>query len=171
MTFTELTKTRYSVRQFSDRPIEPEKLNAVLEAARLAPTAKNLQPFHIYVVQSAEGMKKMRALTPCHYDAPVVLIFTKDTKQEWHHPQIPEFVSGVEDVSIAATHAMFAACEQGLGTCWLNFFSPEDVSRTYNLPKNEVPVMLLPIGYATENCAPADRHTLRKELAELVSYL
>ncbi|MBR3631915.1 MAG: nitroreductase family protein [Elusimicrobiaceae bacterium] len=171
MNFTELAKARYSVRQFSDRPVEPEKLNTVLEAARLAPTAKNLQPFHIYVVQSAEGMKKMRMLTPCHYDAPVVLIFTKDTQQEWRHPQLPDVVSGVEDVSIAATHAMFAASEQGLGTCWLNFFSPDEVSSAYNLPKNEVPVVLLPLGYATESCVPADRHTLRKQLTELVSYL
>ena len=171
MTFTELAKERYSVRQFSDKPVEPEKLEAVLQAARLAPTAKNLQAYHIYVVKSREGMEKMRTLTPCHYGAPVVLIFTKNTKEEWHHPQFPEVVSGVEDVSIVATHAMFAACEQGLGTCWLNFFSPAEVSRAYNLPDHEIPVLLLPIGYAAEGCKPADRHQERKDLKEISSYL
>ena len=171
MNFTDLIKARYSVRKFDSRAIEPEKLNAVLQAARLAPTAVNAQAYHVYVVQSPEGMEKMRALTPCHYGAPVVLIFTKNTQQEWHHPQLPEVVSGVQDAAIVATHAMLAATEQGLGTCWLNFFSPQAVSRAYNLPDHEIPVLLMPIGYAATDCAPADRHTLRKDLKELVSYL
>lgn len=171
MTFAQLAQARYSVRRFSNKPIESEKLNAVLQAARLAPTAKNLQAYHIYVVNSAEGMEKMRSLTPCHYDAPTVLIFTKNTQEQWHHPQLPELVSGVQDVSIVATHAMLAAAEQGLGTCWLNFFSPQAVSRAYNLPDHEIPVLLLPIGYATEDCSPADRHQSRKDLDELVTYL
>ncbi len=171
MNFTKLAQERYSVRKFSAKPVEPEKLNAVLEAVRLAPTAKNLQPFHVYVVQSPEGMQKMRQLTPCHYEAPVVLMFTKNTQEEWHHPQVPEVASGVEDVSIAATHAMLAATEQGLGTCWLNFFVPQEVSRAYNLPAHEVPVVLLPLGYPAADCAPAERHTARKALKNIVTYL
>ena len=170
MTFAELVKARYSVRQFSDKPIEPEKLNAVLEAARLAPSAKNLQPVHVYVVASPEGMTKMRTLTPCHYGAPVVLIFAKNTQEEWHHPQ-EDLTSGAEDVAIAATHAMLAATEVGLGSCWVKFFVPKEVSRAYNLPAHVVPVALLPIGYAAEGCTPADRHTQRKERKNFVSYL
>lgn len=171
MTFIQLAHQRYSVRKFSPKPIEPEKLNAVLEAARLAPTAKNLQAYHIYVVNSPEGMEKMRTLTSCHYGAPTVLIFTKNTQEEWHHPQEQERTSGVQDASIVATHAMFAAAEQGLGTCWLNFFSPQEVSRAYNLPAHEVPVLLMPIGYAADDCTPADRHQERKELKDVVTYL
>ena len=170
MTFSELVKARYSVRKFSDKPIEPEKLNAVLEAARLAPTAKNLQPVHVYVVASPQGMEKMRTLTPCHYDAPVVLIFAKNTQEEWHHPQ-ENLTSGSEDVAIAATHAMLAATDQGLGTCWVKFFVPQDVSHAYNLPAHLVPVALLPIGYAADDCVPADRHTQRKERNDFISYL
>ena len=78
---------------------------------------------------------------------------------------------GVQDASIVATHAMLAATEQGLGTCWLNFFIPQEVSRAYNLPDYEIPVLLMPLGYAAEDCSPADRHQQRKELSELVSYL
>ena len=170
MTFSELVKARYSVRKFSDKPIEPEKLNAVLEAARLAPTAKNLQPVYVYVVASPQGMEKMRTLTPCHYDAPVVLIFAKNTQEEWHHPQ-ENLTSGSEDVAIAATHAMLAATDQGLGTCWVKFFVPQDVSHAYNLPAHLVPVALLPIGYAADDCVPADRHTQRKERNDFISYL
>lgn len=171
MTFTDLARARYSVRKFDVTPIEPAKLTAVLEAARLAPTAKNLQAYHIYVVQSPEGMEKMRALTPCHYGAPTVLIFTKNTQTQWHHPQEPQRTSGVQDASIVATHAMLAATEQGLGTCWLNFFSPQAVSRAYNLPAHEIPVLLMPIGYAAADCTPADRHTDRNELKDVVTYL
>ena len=170
MNFMELVKARYSVRKFADKPVEPEKLNAVLEAARLAPSAKNLQPVHIYVVKSQVGMEKMRTLTPCHYGAPVVLIFAKNTQEEWHHPQ-EDLTSGSEDVAIATTHAMLAATEQGLGTCWVKFFVPKDVSLAYNLPAHLVPVALLPIGYAADDCVPADRHTQRKDLKELVTYL
>jgi len=171
MTFTELAKARYSVRKFAATPLPLEKLNAVLEIARLAPTAKNLQAYHIYVVQSPEGMAKMRGLTPCHYGAPAVLIFTKNTQEEWHHPQLPEQMSGVQDASIVATHVMFAATAQGLGTCWLNLFSPQAVSRAYNLPEHQIPVLLMPIGYAAEDCTPADRHQERKDLKELVTHL
>lgn len=171
MTFTELAEARYSVRQFSNKPVEPQKLKTVLEAARLAPTAKNLQAYHIYVVQSQAGMEKMRKLTPCHYGAPVVLIFAKNTQEEWHHPQEPERTSGVQDASIVATHAMLAATEQGLGTCWLNFFSPKEVSRAYHLPDYEIPVLLMPIGYAAADSVPADRHQARKGLENLVTYL
>lgn len=171
MTFTELAKARYSVRQFSAKPVEPEKLNAVLEAARLAPTAKNLQPVHIYVVQSPEGMEKMRTLTPCHYGAPVVLIFAKNTQEEWHHPQEPQRTSGVQDASIVATHAMLAATEQGLGSCWLNFFSPKEVAQAYNLPAHEMPVLLMPVGYAADGALPSERHQDRKAMQDLVTYL
>ena len=170
MTFFELAQTRYSVRKFDSRPIEPQKLNAVLEAARLAPTAKNLQPFYVYVVQSPQGLEKMRTLTPCHYGAPVVLIFAKDTQEEWHHPQT-DLRSGSEDVAIAVTHAMLAATEQGLGTCWVKFFVPQDVVQAYNLPAHIIPVALLPIGYAAEGCTPSERHTARKALNDLVRYL
>ncbi|MBR5151747.1 MAG: nitroreductase family protein [Elusimicrobiaceae bacterium] len=171
MTFIQLAQKRYSVRKFANTPLPPEKLNAVLQAARLAPTAKNLQAYHIYVVNSPEGMEKMRTLTPCHYEAPAVLIFTKNTQEEWHHPQETQRTSGVQDVSIVATHAMLAATEQGLGTCWLNFFSPKEVSLAYNLPAHEVPVLLMPIGYAAADCAPAQRHEQRKALNDLVTYL
>lgn len=170
MNFMELAKARYSVRKFAATPVEPEKLNIVLEAARLAPSAKNLQPVHIYVVQSQEEMEKMRELTPCHYGAPMVLIFAKNTQEEWRHPQ-EDLRSGAEDVAIAVTHAMLAATDVGLGSCWVKFFVPQDVARAYNLPAHIVPVALLPLGYAAADAAPADRHTQRKDLKELVTYL
>lgn len=171
MSFLDLVKTRYSVRKFSDRPVEPEKLDAVLEAGRLAPTAKNLQPCKIYVVRSEEALAKLRSLTPCHYNAPLVLICTYDTTQQWQNPLEKGITSGVEDISIIATHLMLAATEQGLGSCWVNLFSPSKLKETFQLPEAEVPVLLLPLGYAAEDAAAAPWHTQKKALAEIVSYL
>ena len=171
MKFAELAKARYSVRNFSDKPIEQEKLDAVLQTAQLAPTAKNIQPFKIYVVRSADAVAKMRTLTQCHYNAPVILMLTYNKDQEWQNPLEAGVTSGRQDTSIVATHLMLAASEEGLGTCWVNFFAPSAVQKAFALPENEIPAMLMPIGYAADNAAPSPRHTQSKALDELVSYL
>lgn len=76
MDFFTLAKNRYSVRKFSERSVEPEKLEKVLEAARVAPTAHNYQPFRIYVLKSKDAIAKIRELTPCAFNAPIVLMVT-----------------------------------------------------------------------------------------------
>ena len=78
MEFTEVVKGRYSCKKYSDRPLEKEKLDAILEAGRVAPTAKNLQEQKVYVVQSAEMLAKIDGVTPCRYGAPTVLIVAFD---------------------------------------------------------------------------------------------
>lgn len=171
MNFLELAKARYSVRNFSDKPIEQEKLDAVLQAAQIAPTAVNSQPFKIYVVRSAEALAKMRGLTRCHYNAPVILMITYNQNQEWSNPLEAGIKAGKQDTSIVATHIMLAATEQGLGTCWVNFFSPSEVKKEFALPEEEIPAMLMPIGYAAQDAVPSPRHSETKPLEELVTYL
>ena len=78
MEFKEVVRNRYSCKKYSDRPVEAEKLNAILEAGRAAPTAKNLQEQHVYVVRSAEALAKIDAVTPCRYGAPTVLVVAFD---------------------------------------------------------------------------------------------
>ena len=117
MDFRELADRRFSVRKFSARPVEREKLEAVLAAALAAPTAKNLQPQRIYVLQGADALAKLDALTHCRYGAGTVLLFAYDTGEDWKNPLEEGVHSGVEDASIAATHAMLQAAELGLGTC------------------------------------------------------
>lgn len=106
MTFMELAKKRFSVRKFSDRAIEQEKLEQILTVGNIAPTAKNLQPQRIYVLQSEEALSKLDAQTHCRYGAKTVLLFTYDTDEEWKNPLEDSVHSGVEDVSIVATHMM-----------------------------------------------------------------
>lgn len=168
MGFIDLAKKRYSVRKFSDRQVEGEKLDAILEAGNLAPTAKNLQPQRIYVLQSEEALAKLDTLTHCRYGAKTVLLFTYNTDEDWKNPLEEGVHSGVEDVSIVATHIMLAAAEEGLATCWCNYFSNTKLEALFELPANEKSVLIMPVGYADETASPAPTHEMKKELSKTV---
>ncbi len=170
MDFKEVIKNRYSCKKYSDRRVEPEKLTAILEAGRLAPTAKNLQEQHIYVVQSAEGLAKIDAVTPCRYGAPTVLVVAFDKNNVYTYPG-DKHNSGAEDVAIVATHMILAAADEGVDSCWVNRFDPEVLAADLNLPENEGVLMLMDLGYAAEGAGPLPNHFSRKELSETVSYI
>ncbi|MBO7666509.1 MAG: nitroreductase family protein [Clostridia bacterium] len=171
MDLTQLAKERYSVRKFAGKPVEEEKLLAALEAGNLAPTAKNQQPQRIYVIKSAENLQIIRDLTQCHYGAPVILLFAYDAAEQWQNPLEPGVCSGQQDVSIAATHIMLKASELGLGTVWVNMFPPTETKRLLGLPQNEIPVLLMPIGYPAPDAAPSPRHAQRKPLCDTVKFI
>ena len=170
MEFKEVIKKRYSCKKYSDRQVENEKLAAILEAGRLAPTAKNLQEQHIYVIRSAELLAKIDAATPCRYGAPTVLVvaFNKDNVFTYPGGRVN---SGVEDASIVATHITLAAADEGVDSCWLNFFDPDKLAAELGLPENEEILMLLDLGYAAEGAGPLANHGSRKDLSETVSWL
>ena len=165
MEFTEVVKGRYSCKKYSDRPLEKEKLDAILEAGRVAPTAKNLQEQKVYVVQSAEMLAKVDGVTPCRYGAPTVLknnVFTyPGGKRD----------SGIEDATIVATHMILAAYNEGVDSCWINFLDPEKMAEVLGLPENEEVLMAMDLGYAAEDAGPLPNHSNRKDLTETVSYL
>jgi len=171
MELYKVMQDRYSVRKFDGRNPEQEKLDAVLEAGNIAPTAKNLQPQRIYVLQSEEALQKLDELAPCRYGAGTVLVFTYNTDEEWKNPEEKGVHSGVEDVSIVATHMMLRAHELGLSTCWCNLFPNSRLEEALGLPENERSVLYMPIGYAAEGASPAPRHTEKKDLSEIVKYL
>lgn len=171
MEFLELAKKRYSVRKFSDKPVEAEKLAKVLEAGNIAPTAKNQQPHRIYVLKSPESIAKMAKHTPCLYGAKTALLFTYDVNEEWQNPMEQGIHSGVEDVSIVATHIMLEAADLGLGTCWVNFFPNSKAEKEFGLPDNEKAVLVMPIGYAADDAKPAPGHEACKPIENTVKYL
>lgn len=177
MEFSEVVKNRYSCKKYnSAQQISNQQLTAILEAGRMAPTAKNLQEQHIYVVQSAEALAKVDACTPCRYGAPTVLVVTYDKTNVYTYPTAkgPETdhrKSGIEDAAIVATHLMLAACDNGVDSCWLNCVHIDDLHDALNLPDNEEIVMLLDLGFAAEGAQPLPNHFSRKELSETVSYL
>ncbi len=170
MDYMDIVKGRYSCKKYDGKQISKEQLDAILEAGRLAPTAKNLQEQRIYVVQSEAGIAKIDSVTPCRYGAPTVLVVAYD-KDNVYTYQGEKYNSGAEDVSIVATHMMLAAKALGVDSCWLNRFNPDDVAKAFNLPKNEVVVMLLDLGFAAEGFEPLPNHLKRKPIEETVSYV
>ena len=170
MEFKEVVKNRYSCKKYRDDKVEPEKLEAILSAGRLAPTAKNLQEQHIYVLQSEEMLAKVDALTPCRYNAPVVLVVAFDKNNVFTYPG-DKRDSGVEDATIVATHMILAAADEGVDSCWVNFFDPEKAAEALGLPENEEVLMLMDLGYAAEGAGPLVNHDSRKPLSETVTYL
>lgn len=171
MNFEELIRARFSVRDFSDKPVESKKLSAVLEAGRVAPTAKNNQPQRIFVLKSDAALQKIRALTRCAFNAPVVLVVAYDDAQDWDCPFGDGRSAGNVDAAIVCTHIMLAAQDKGLGTCWVGYFDEREVKKAFGFPENIKITALLPIGYPSESAAPSERHTLRKPLSETVTEL
>lgn len=171
MDFMDLAQARFSVREYSDRPVEKEKLERILEAGRMAPTAKNQQPQKIYVLQSEDALKKLSTLTHCAYGAKTVLLFTYNQEQDWKNPLEDGVHSGVEDVSIVATYIMLQAIELGVYTTWCNYFSNSELEKAFQLPENEKSVLIMPVGYKADNAEPAPAHTASKESNEIVCYL
>ncbi len=170
MEFKEVIRNRYSCKKYSDRQVETEKLAAILEAGRLAPTAKNLQEQHVYVLQSAEALAKVDAVTPCRYGAPTVLVVAFDAENVFTYPG-GKRDSGVEDATIVATHMILAAADEGVDSCWINFLDPEKLAKIIGLPENEEVLMVLDLGYAADGVGPQPNHTSRKPLEETVSYM
>ena len=170
MEFKEVIKNRYSCKKYLDRQVEAEKLTAILEAGRLAPTAKNLQEQHVYVVQSEDGLAKVDSVTPCRYGAPTVLVVAFDKDNVFTYPG-DKRDSGVEDATIVATHMILAAADEGINSCWVNYFDPENLAAALELPDNEEVLMVMDLGYAAEGAGPLPNHESRKALDETVSYL
>lgn len=170
MDFTTVIKDRYACKKFDGRQIEQTQLDSILAAGRLAPTAKNLQEQRVYVVQSEEGLAKVDKLTPCRYGAPTCLVVAFDRNNVFTYPG-GKRDSGIEDATIVATHMMLAATNEGVDSCWVNFFDPEAMARELGLPENEEVLMVLDLGYAAEGTKPLAPHSQRKELSETVAYL
>ena len=170
MEFNEVVEKRYSCKSYSDRQITREQLDAILNAARVAPTAKNLQEQRIYVIQSPEALAKIDELTQCRYNAPTVLMMAFNSENVFTYPG-GKRDSGVEDASIVATHLLLAAANAGVDSCWVNFFDPEAAAKAFDLPSNEEVLMLLDLGFAAEGAGPLANHASRKPLEETVSYL
>ncbi|MBQ8688281.1 MAG: nitroreductase family protein [Ruminococcus sp.] len=176
MNFLELAKTRYSVRGYLPKPVEPEKLAYILECGRVAPTGVNAQPQRILVVQTPEGMEKMAnaAGIPELYHAPMALIICVEKECSWTRKYDGHNIHEI-DATIVTDHMILAATEQGLGTLWMCRFKPEIIRAEFNIPDNYVPVNVLLVGYTDPEALykSPDRHDaegMRKPIEETVTY-
>lgn len=170
MEFKEVIKNRYSCKKYDGRTVDKAALENILEAGRLAPTAKNLQEQHIYVIQSEEALAKIDTVTPCRYGAKTVIAVAFDKNNVFTYPG-EKRDSGVEDATIVATHMILAAADEGVDSCWINFFDPEKLAEALGLPENEEVLMLMDLGYAAEGAGPLESHSNRKPIAETVTCL
>lgn len=169
MSFIEIAKMRYSVRKYSDRAVESEKLEKIIEAAHVAPTAANLQPVKLIVVQSEEGLNKLGKAANT-YDAPIAIIVCADHSKAWTRPFDGKKTTDI-DATILTDHMMNEATELGLGTCWVCYFKADIISKEFRLPDNLEPINILAIGYADEIPADSNRHVKERIAVEkLVTY-
>ena len=154
MDFLTFARKRWSVRAYSQKPVEEEKIQKILQAAMIAPTAVNYQPQKIYVIKSDEALGKIRRITKSTYSAPVVFLICADTSRSWHSPFVDGYDSGEMDASIVCTHMMLEAEDLGLGSVWVLLFDPKAITQAFDLPENIKPICLLPVGYPSDNAVP-----------------
>ncbi len=169
MPVLELMKQRCSVRQYQDRRIERDKLLYVLEAARVAPSACNNQPWRFVVIEDKALYAKIAPPWVSAAHAPAVIVACGDHRQAWKRYDGKDHCD--IDLAIAVDHITLAAAEIGLGTCWICAFDAKRCAQVLNLPKHLEPIVLLPIGYPAEAKSP-DRHVAdRKPLDQIVTWL
>jgi nitroreductase len=168
--FLELACERYSVRKYSDKQIEDEKLEKILKAAQVAPTGNNFQPQRVFVIKSEEGLEKIRSFTPYCFNAPIVLLICSDNNVSWK--AVDGHDSGPIDAAISITQMMLEAFDEGIGSCWVRGFDKNVLIDVFDLPSNLEPVALLPIGYPSDDSIPLKGFSdVRKPLDEMVEYL
>ena len=174
MDFIDLARSRFSERHFDPRPVEEEKLNLILEAGRIAPTACNYQPQVVYVIKSKEAMERAKSTRASLYGCPVALLVCYDSDAVWRNPGdrcYDNYNAGEQDASIVAASMMFEAEALGVHSLWIRGFDSRDVIDAFDLPANHVPVMMLALGYPGEKSHPAHLHAKRKPLGETVREL
>lgn len=170
MDFIQLAAERYSCRSFSPLPVEQEKIDAILKAGQLAPTACNNQPQKILVLTSDEALEKWSRCTHCHFHEKLVIITCYDEERSWKRP-FDSKDSGFVDGSIVTTHMMLEAANLGIGSTWIMFFMPDAVKKEFSLPDSIIPVSVLAMGYQSSDAAPSPRHTQTRDLNDMVTYL
>ncbi len=170
MKFLELAKKRFSTRKYSTQPVEKEKLDYVLEAGRVAPSAANYQPWYFVVITDSAVREQMWEvyLRPWFKDAPVYIVLCADHRTSWKRSDGKDHAD--VDVSIAADHMTLAAADVGLGTCWICNFDAKKCSQVLGSPESIEPVVILSLGYPLDAANPERHGTQRKSIADLVRY-
>lgn len=167
MDFLKLAKERYSCRRLTDKPIESEKIERILQAAIAAPTAKNIQPYKIWKITSAEAMEKIKQVTNFTFGAGLILAVGVDKNESFVRP-FDEMNFGHIDGAIVATHIMLAVQAENLGTTWVGWFDAPKLQELIPEMKGYDLIALFPIGYPAEDAKPSNRHEERRKISEAV---
>jgi nitroreductase len=146
----DLLRRRRSIRKYQSKSVEAEKLAVVLEAARLGPSAANLQPCHFIVVSKPEVRESLRAAYKADWfvNAPIIVVGCVDSKVAWRRRDGEDY--GKVDMAIAMQNLVLAATELGLGTCWIAAFDEDAAKKALAVPEEVRVVALTPLGYPDE---------------------
>lgn len=169
MDFLQMAKKRYSVRSYQPRQVEQEKLDRILEAARVAPTGANRQPHRLIVVREAGSLEKLKKGANV-YGAPLAIIVCADHGISWKRSYDGKDIADI-DAAIVTDHMMLQATELELGTLWICHFNPEAIRREFSIPVGLEPINILAIGYPAGEPMSPDRHEkLRQPVEAFVHY-
>ena len=160
MDFLQLAKSRGSVRSYTERKVERDKLEKILYAAHVAPTAANLQPVRLLVVQEEGGLAKLGKAANL-YGAPLAVVVCADRGKAWRRPFDQKSTADI-DAAILTDHMMLEAAALGLGSVWICYFKPDIVRREFHLPEGLEPVNILAVGYSGEPPADPERHSAQR---------
>jgi nitroreductase len=169
MDFSQLIKKRYSCRQYSSKPVAQDLLEKVLEAARLAPTAANKQPFKLFVIPTSTYQSQLTKIYPKDWfvQAPYVICACALPDRGWVRHRFDNQNYSTVDVSIVVDHITLQAADLGLATCWVGAFDPQAARDQLELPDELVPVAFTPLGYPLDS----SKNKERKPLNDLVEFL
>ena len=170
MEFNKVLETRYSVRDFKPTPVEEDKVEAILNAVRLAPTAKNSQPHKIFVAKSEEALAKMDLVTPNRYGAPLAYLICGDNERACILKSNGRNFMEV-DVTIVQSFMMMKATELGLGTCWIGRFNEAAAHEVFDIPANHILFGIMLIGYPSDESLPSKMHGERLSPEEFTTIL
>ena len=168
MDFTTLIQNRYSCRAFDPREVGQEIVDRILEAGRIAPTAVNRQPVHVWAVTDAATLATIQGVTRSNYGAPVLLVVGCRPADAWVRRY--DGKNGAEvDASIVATYLMLAAENEGLSTLWVGSFDPALLSGILPGTEGYDLVAMINVGYAAEGSVPSEKHWSRVGVGEFVT--
>ncbi|MBQ7372960.1 MAG: nitroreductase family protein [Clostridia bacterium] len=164
MDFEKICKERYSVRSFSSKPVEDEKIAKILEMVRLSPTARNNQPYEILYAKTPEAIEKLKVARDGFFGAPLVFLICSIDEKRWHNRQSGrEFT--LQDIGIVATTLMYACTEVGLGSVYVCAFDPIKAKEGLNLD-GITPECMMVVGYPSDDAKPSQMHLDRRNIEE-----
>lgn len=166
MEFEKVIENRYSVRAYLDKKVEDEKIEKLLHAGIIAPTAKNTQPLKIYLLKSEDALKTANEFSKNIRNASLVFVMCYDKDTECVS-ELNGIRFGEQDICIACTHVMLEAYNIGLGSCWVGMFDKVKCKELLDIPSNIEPVCLLTVGYEAKDSKPSDRHFQNKDVKEV----
>lgn len=172
MDFEKIIKQRYSVRDFKDEFISSKDINYIFEYARLAPSAKNAQPYKAYLIQNSDIISNLKETTKSLYNAKNVLVITGLKNEAWINKRRGNLSICDIDVGIFASYIMLAAWNIGIGSCIVGMFDDKDLAKYIRINDDEEFTLMMILGYISDESSPSEKyHFTRKNTSDFLEII